>query len=142
MWTAGRDSAGYGVFSLRGHPTAAHRHAWALSHGSVPRFAQVLHTCDTPACVRPDHLYLGEHSDNMADVRARGRRRGERNPAARLTEVQVAALRDRYRTGTVLQRDLAAEYGVREETIHRIITGQTWPDATYLPPRITRHVRN
>src|ERR1035437_755093 len=69
---------GYGVVYAgggRGHEREerAHRVAWALTFGPIPPGLSVLHKCDNPPCVNPDHLYLGTHQDNMADVVARGR---------------------------------------------------------------------
>lgn len=75
IWTGGTIT-GYGQF----HPTdtrvmKAHRFSWELHYGPIPAGLWVLHRCDTPPCVRPDHLFLGTHADNMADARAKGRLR-------------------------------------------------------------------
>lgn len=76
-WTACRNALGYGSIQY-GKPrkvVLAHRVAWELAHGAPPgRDVEVCHSCDNPSCVRPDHLFLGTHLDNMRDMYAKGRR--------------------------------------------------------------------
>jgi hypothetical protein len=76
LWTRKPDAYGYGVFSVNGRHTRAHRFSWELHHGPVPDGLWVLHKCDTPACVRPDHLFIGTQMDNVTDMIAKGRYRG------------------------------------------------------------------
>ena len=76
-WTASRQWNGYGVFVL-GRPStprkvSAHRFSWALHFGEIPVGLQVLHHCDNPPCVRPDHLFTGTNLDNRLDSVAKGR---------------------------------------------------------------------
>lgn len=65
---------GYGGFMFHGKTYAAHRYSWTMHYGFVPADKNVLHKCDVPACVNPDHLYLGTQSSNMKDVWTRRRR--------------------------------------------------------------------
>lgn len=77
-WKSGTDNYGYGGFQLgrRGEGQAkAHRLSWFLANGEIPPGLFVLHQCDMPACIRPEHLKLGTHDDNMADMVRRGRQR-------------------------------------------------------------------
>lgn len=67
LWGAGCFASGYGAFAWNGKTWRAHRLMWELTNGPIPAGMHVLHTCDTPACVRPDHLFLGTHGDNMRD---------------------------------------------------------------------------
>lgn len=74
VWQAGiKPHNGYGAFSLNGREMVAHRVAWLLCHGEIPDGLRVLHHCDNPPCVRPDHLFLGTQKDNVLDAVAKGR---------------------------------------------------------------------
>lgn len=77
LWIAGGDgSTGYGRIreGSKTKPTLlAHRVAWELTFGPIPDDLWVLHKCDTPRCVRPDHLFLGTSGENNNDMAAKGR---------------------------------------------------------------------
>jgi hypothetical protein len=72
LWTA-HTVGGYGALRIDGKDHRAHRLSAAWHFGMFDRRTHVLHRCDTPACVRPEHLYLGDHVQNMADRHERGR---------------------------------------------------------------------
>lgn len=97
LWDAGRNADGYGTFMLRSQRhILAHRMAWRLTRGPIPRGKRVLHECDNPPCVRPAHLKLGTMKDNTADMMARGRRAstaGTRNGRAKLTRAKIRRMR-------------------------------------------------
>lgn len=81
MWTAHCDRQGYGTLtampeeSAKGKrwPFMAHRISFEQFRGPIPEGMCVLHKCDVPSCVNPDHLFLGSNADNMADKVAKGR---------------------------------------------------------------------
>jgi hypothetical protein len=86
-WTGKRDKNGYGRVYLGGGREArregfAHRVSYTIHFGPIPDGLDVLHHCDAPRCVRPDHFFLGTQTDNMRDMDAKGRRA----PRARATE--------------------------------------------------------
>jgi hypothetical protein len=78
-WTAYRDAGGYGSFGINGRMRPAHRAMWWITHGPVPNGLHVLHKCDVPKCVNPEHLKLGTHADNMNDKKTKGRSRNGSN---------------------------------------------------------------
>jgi hypothetical protein len=82
LWTGYVQPNGYAKTSYRGRPEWAHRAAWQKANGPIPDGMWVLHRCDVPLCINPDHLFLGTHLDNMADMRAKGRSaKGDRSGA-------------------------------------------------------------
>lgn len=122
LWTAGKDRPGYGVFLLPGEvKILAHRYAYILWKGPIPPGLVVMHSCDVPACVNPNHLSAGTRADNNRDAVSKNRHSfGERNGHARLTTKQVAAILSDSRS----QADIAKEYGVHQCHISRIKSGR------------------
>ena len=114
---------GYGLLGYKGKTTRAHKLAYELTYGPVPAGLHVLHKCDTPSCVNPDHLYLGTNADNVRDKVAKGRSLSrERNPSSKLTPEQVELIRVDKRS----QRKIAKDYGVAQTTVCNIKHGRTW----------------
>jgi hypothetical protein len=133
-WTGGKDVNGYGRMSQgrRGlRPVLVHRVSWELHHGPIEEGLGVLHRCDTPACVRPDHLFLGSQADNMKDCASKGRNaRGERSASAKLTEADVIAAREEHRAGGVSYSALARRYNMTPSAMRDVVTGRRWPHIT------------
>lgn len=79
IWLGHLDGKGYGQFVRNGKRIGAHRAAWEDHNGQpIPEGAMVCHSCDTPSCVNPDHLFLGSQLDNMRDAAAKKRLAAQR----------------------------------------------------------------
>lgn len=118
-------SSGYGQMYYNGQDRRAHRVAWILFRGPIPAGLYVLHHCDNPRCVNPDHLFLGTIADNTADMMAKGRdnpRRGERSPHHKLTEEDVREIRSSSLSGAAMAR----KFQMGEAEISRIRRGVRW----------------
>lgn len=132
LWTGSFNSGGYGVIWTGKRKTLASRVAWELFKGPIGDNLCVLHNCpdgDNPACVNPEHLFLGTKGDNNTDRAEKGRnkdQKGEKNEQAILTEFQVLEIRARYAAGGVTQRSLAKEFGVHFAGISDIINRKNW----------------
>lgn len=77
-WQGGRDEYGYGVVRVKGRNMRAHRAMWEVTYGPITLGLFVLHSCDNPPCIRPDHLMLGTQRANIQDMLAKGRRPSRR----------------------------------------------------------------
>lgn len=73
IWLGARISTGYGQVHWQGRACLTHRLSYELWHGPIPQGMHVCHTCDTPACINPDHLFTGTQLDNQRDKNAKGR---------------------------------------------------------------------
>ncbi len=74
LWTSMLQHRGYGLFFVSGFGyIQSHRYSWEMASGPIPEGMFVCHTCDTPACVRPGHLFLGTPKDNIDDMIKKGR---------------------------------------------------------------------
>jgi len=129
IWTGSLDGQGYGQVKVERRNMKATRVAYELAYGPSDRSLFMCHHCDNPACVRPEHLYPGTRKQNMLDMHLRRRSTwGERSAHAKLTEVQIAEIRQRLRDnpGRGIQTRIAKEFGVRQDHISRIASGQRW----------------
>ena len=131
LWTAVCDKDGYGKFSEmtwrqaggRNLMHTAHRFAWKHYRGAIPAGLSVLHKCDVPSCVNPDHLFLGTTADNMADKISKERQvRGETCGKSKLTDAAVRAIR----ADTRSDEDIAADHRVTALTIRDVKRRKTW----------------
>lgn len=138
LWTGSLNS-GYGQFNLKGsRPVLAHRASWLIYKGEIPanpvsayQTMYVLHRCDTPRCVNPEHLFLGSQQGNMDDKMEKGRHAygtslGEKHGNARLTAEIVREIRSSSETDAML----SAKYGIARPTIYAARKGLTWKHVT------------
>lgn len=140
LWLGAKDTHGYGY--LQRHTwrddagkrhmvwAKAHRLSWGFANGrEIPDGLCVCHSCDTPACINPDHLFLGTKADNNADKDRKGRghyerRRGAGNPNARLTIDDVRAIRGM--SGSLTQQVIADRFRVAQAYISRVVRHKVW----------------
>ena len=129
-------NGGYGNTTFNGRKIPLHRKVYCVANEVSPESISglvVRHRCDNPRCINPEHLELGTVKDNVHDCISRGRARrgvskGEANGCAVLTAQQVQTIREKYqrysRTNGTPQ--LAKRYGVSHQTIHQIVTYNSW----------------
>jgi len=79
LWTGARVRGGYGFFHDGERNGVAHRWSYEEKYGPIPDGLLACHKCDVPACVNPDHIFLGTHADNERDKIRKARRRVARS---------------------------------------------------------------
>ena len=124
-WQLHVDKDGYGTFAIDSYPHRAHRVSFEIFRQPIPFGVLVLHACDNPRCVNPQHLFLGSQLDNMLDKIAKGRGNhdiGEQCHNAKLTNADILKIREDPR----LQRIIASEYHVGQDQISRIKSRKSW----------------
>lgn len=134
LWKGGKNERGYGKFTMpyqRDKRMYAHRFSFLLTRGEIPDGLLVLHSCDNPSCVRPEHLRLGSAMDNSRDAVQRGRHRhgvtwGESVTNRKLNWSQVQEIRAKYVPRKVTHVRLAEQYGVSTNVVKLILNGRAW----------------
>lgn len=129
IWTGYRDKNGYGsVSNGRGKSgIRAHRFSYELFKGEISQGLYVLHKCDNPSCVNPDHLFLGTPKENYEDSKNKGRNtRGEKQKKSKIKDVDVIEIRKLYSTGEKTFADISKMYGISRTTAHRIVKKMIW----------------
>lgn len=131
IWLGGVNEHGYGVFWNGVRLEKAHRFALRAVGVDVPSSSDVCHTCDVPACVEANHLFVGDAQANVDDMWAKGRatvisRRGTSQAQAKLNDEKARQIRELWRSGGWKQRDLAELFGVSQRLIWNVIHGKNW----------------
>lgn len=118
IWDGAKNNKGYGQIGDGTRVVLAHRVSFELRNGPIPSGMQVLHGCDNPACVNPEHLFLGTAKDNMQDMHRKGRgQSGSSHRWARLSDVDVTAIRS---IVGLTQQEIADRYGVSRAAVSLI----------------------
>ena len=126
LWLVSQFPEGYGSFKVDGKTRQSHRVSWVLHRSPIPEGMDVLHSCDNPPCVNPDHLFLGTHVDNMADRDKKGRNvKGEKISHAKLSPLKVQRIR-KLVAGGALHNEVAREFRVARTTITKVVNRERW----------------
>lgn len=126
------NKAGYGKIGIGDVLMLAHRASFIAFNGPIPAGLGVCHTCHTPSCVRPDHLFVGAAKIDAEDMVAKGRStKGEKQHLHKLTWDEVREMRaacTAMGTGLHFFRLLAKEFGVSLSTVRNVVSGRTWKE--------------
>ena len=141
LWTAAAGTDGYGRLRVKrdgqwSH-ARAHRLSWELHRGAIPADLGVLHRCDNPRCVNPEHLFLGTDAENVSDKVAKNRQargggdgpqlpHGEGHMLHKLTVPAVVEIRRQLEAGELPRGAIAVQFGVCKTTVNQIAQGKTW----------------
>lgn len=131
LWVKSKTKQGYGDIGIKGHILYAHRVSWTIHFGEIPEGVHVLHKCDIPACVNPEHLFVGTAKDNSDDKIKKGRY--SNGDSRHLTPDQVRGIIKDFSEG-MRQCDIGRKYlsgkpvHVREGIIQHILRGLTYKE--------------
>lgn len=125
IWVACKGNKGYGGIRA-GKEQRAHRVAYILTYGDIDDNLCVLHRCDNPSCVRPDHLFLGTQQQNIEDCVSKKRNHfGEKSPQSKLSDEIVKQMRIEYASGQTIAK-ISAKFNAAYSITHRAINKKAW----------------
>ncbi len=130
-WMGGKDGFGYGMLNIGiGYSKSyrSHRYSWVLFNGKIPIELSVLHKCDNPSCVNPNHLFLGTDADNAHDRDRKGRQIshcGEQHGCSKLTNKDVLEIRNLRKQG-VSYPIMQSIFNMSRTQLWKIITRRSW----------------
>ena len=126
-WNRLKDKDGYGKVGYNYKTYRAHRLSYIINKGEIGNMC-VLHTCDNPSCINPEHLFLGTQKDNMDDMRDKRRNYkavGFLHGRCKLTKAQIVSIKNRLKDNQTCV-SIAIDFNVNERTIGRIKSGDSW----------------
>lgn len=124
------NDGGYPLMRMNKKIIRIHRYIYEECFGEIPDGMVVRHKCDNPICINPEHLEIGTQAENVQDMITRGRKvsrgaKGEKNCKAKLTQKQVAEIRERYKNGgkpSILMK----EYNIKGTAMYDILRRRSW----------------
>ena len=123
-WTGGIHEFGYGVIYRRSNGRKfniyAHRFSFELHVRSLKPHEYALHECDNPPCCNPRHLYAGTHTQNLADMRARGRGFPVGLINKKIDDETKQQIIHAARVALVPQSAIAKEFGVCQQRVSQL----------------------
>jgi hypothetical protein len=122
-----RNQKGYPILVQDNKYSHMSRFIWKECFGEIPNEMQVLHKCDNPSCINPEHFFLGTNADNVKDKMTKGRHKnntpkGEKHWWAKLSRQQAIEIYN----ATGSQHKIAKEYGITQSTVSAIKKGTIW----------------
>ena len=130
-WTANKNNKGYGMLGgpktpdRKGRLMLAHRVSYRLAYGGIPKGKWVLHRCDNPGCVNPDHLFLGNNVANVRDMHSKGRGWGGIGPETAYAILWCSA-------SEMPRKKIMDEYGVSLHVVKDIVSRRSWSSLSEL----------
>ena len=132
IFTGSKDDCGYGRIHKDKKLVRVHRVVYEKIHGWIAKGLVIMHSCDNPACINPEHLSSGTHTDNMQDMSKKNRKYvhiGSSHGMAKLTETDIPIIRKRLFNGDTCI-SIAKDYEVSEGMIRHIKNNRAWRHVT------------
>lgn len=127
LWQKAKEAFGYGVIRADNKRYLAHRLSYKVYNGKLDDKLLVLHKCDVPACINPDHLYMGTYKNNMEDCVRRGRFASrDRKPNAKLKSTDIQTIKNLYFAEKLTHKEIAHVYKVSIRLIGDVVNEKRW----------------